>query len=118
FGPHTPEQWLALTRPQLKAAPQGGWMLHYDPGLAVPVRAATPELLKMGEALLWRSYDAIGCPTLLLRGAESDLLSHATAAAMTQRGPRARLVELAGIGHAPTLVAPDQVQLVADFLRS
>jgi pimeloyl-ACP methyl ester carboxylesterase len=118
FGPHTPEQWLALTRPQLKAAPQGGWMLHYDPGLAAPVRAATPELLKMGEALLWRSYDAISCPTLLLRGAESDLLSHATAEAMTQRGPRARLVELAGIGHAPTLVAPDQVQRVADFLRS
>lgn len=117
FGPHTPEQWLALTRPQLKAAPQGGWQLHYDPGLAKPVQAATPESLAFGEALLWQSYDAITCPTLLLRGADSDLLSRATAEAMTQRGPRAELVELAGVGHAPTLVAEDQVRLVADFLR-
>jgi pimeloyl-ACP methyl ester carboxylesterase len=58
------------------------------------------------------------CPTLLLRGAESDLLSPATAQAMTQRGPRARLHEFAGVGHAPTLVAPDQVAVVRDFLLS
>jgi pimeloyl-ACP methyl ester carboxylesterase len=118
FGPHTPEQWLALTRPQIKAAPQGGWMLHYDPALAQPVRATTPEMLKLGETLLWRSYDAISCPTLLLRGAESDLLSRATAEAMTQRGPRAQLAEFAGVGHAPTLIAPDQVACVSAFLQS
>ena len=69
-----------------------------------------------GEALLWQRYDAITCPTLLIRGAESDLLARDTALAMTQRGPRARLVELPGIGHAPTLVAEDQVALVRDFL--
>lgn len=118
FGPHSREQWLALTRPQLKAAPQGGWMPHYDPGLALPVRAMTPELASFGEAMLWRAYDAIRCPTLLLRGAESDLLSPATAEAMTRRGPHARRVDLPGVGHAPTLVADDQVQLVVDFLRS
>ena len=67
---------------------------------------------------LWASYDAISCPTLLLRGAESDLLSADTALAMTQRGPRARLVEWAGVGHAPTLVQDEQVHAVREFLLS
>jgi len=118
FGPHSREQWLALCRPQLRPAPEGGWMPHYDPAIAVPYRSFTPELAKAGEALLWASYDALRCPTLLLRGAQSDLLSLATAQAMTQRGPRARLVEFEGVGHAPTLVAPDQVACVRDFLEA
>jgi len=76
------------------------------------------ELAAAGEAMLWQSWDAIRCPTLLLRGAESDLLTRATAEAMTQRGPRARLHEFAGVGHAPTLVHPDQIAVVRDFLLS
>jgi len=119
FGPHTPEQWLALTRPQLVATTKdgvAGFKSHYDPAIAVPVRAATPELMAAGEALLWQAYDRITAPTLLLRGAESDLLSPETAQAMTQRGPRARLHELPGVGHAPTLVAADQRAVIRDFL--
>jgi len=115
FGPHTRDQWLALTRPQLK--PDGdGFKPHYDPAIAVPFRAITPEAAAAGEALLWHFYSQVTCPTLLLRGALSDLLAPATALAMTQRGPKARLVEVAGVGHAPMLVQPDQVQLVRDFL--
>ncbi|MDE2277563.1 MAG: alpha/beta hydrolase [Burkholderiales bacterium] len=115
FGPHTREQWLALTRPQL--VPDGqGYKSHYDPAIALGLRAITPELAAAGEAMLWQSYDRIACPTLLLRGAESDLLSPATAQAMTERGPRARLVEFAGVGHAPTLVAADQREAVRAFL--
>ena len=115
FGPHTREQWLALTRPQLM--PDGaGFKLRYDPGIAVPFKAATPAMAAVSEALLWQAYDRLQCPTLLLRGAESDLLSPATAHAMTQRGPRARLVEFAGVGHAPTLVQPDQRAVVREFL--
>ena len=115
FGPHSREQWLALTRPQLQ--PDGaGFKPRYDPAIAVPFRLITPDLARVGEALLWQSYDRLSCPTLLLRGAESDLLSRATAQAMTERGPRARLVEFAGVGHAPTLVQPDQVQVVREFL--
>ncbi|MEY4749866.1 MAG: hypothetical protein RIQ60_2080 [Pseudomonadota bacterium] len=117
FGPHTREQWLALTRPQLVAAPQGGVMSRYDPGIAIPIRATTPELAALGQTLLWQAYDAVRCPTLLLRGAESDLLSPATAQAMRTRGPQARLVEFPGVGHAPTLVAADQIAAVRDFLR-
>ncbi|HEX7968648.1 MAG TPA: alpha/beta hydrolase, partial [Stellaceae bacterium] len=65
---------------------------------------------------LWPSYDAIRCPTLLLRGAESDLLRPSDAEAMTQRGPRAKLVEFPGIGHAPALMAEDQIAAIRDFL--
>ncbi|HSI60340.1 MAG TPA: alpha/beta hydrolase [Ideonella sp.] len=117
FGPHTREQWLALTRPQLK--PDGtGFKPHYDPAIAQAFKAVTPELAAAGEAGLWYAYDRIACPTLLLRGEHSDLLSPETAAAMTQRGPRARLHEVAGVGHAPMLVQPEQVQAVREFLLS
>jgi len=117
FGPHSRAQWLALTQPQLK--PDGdGFKPHYDPLIAMPFRAVTPEVAQAGEAVLWASYDRVVCPTLLLRGADSDLLSAATAQAMTQRGPRARLHEFAGVGHAPTLVQPDQVAVVREFLRA
>lgn len=115
FGPHTRAQWLDLTRPQLRVDGDG-LKSHYDPAIALPFRALTPEFAAAGEALLWQAYDGLSCPTLLLRGAESDLLSSATAQAMTQRGPRARLVEFAGVGHAPMLVQREQRQAVREFL--
>jgi len=117
FGAHSREQWLALTRPMLKGD-GGGFIPHYDPNIAVPFRSITPALAEAGEAALWRSYDAVKCETLLVRGAESDLLSRQTAQAMTQRGPKAHVCEFAGVGHAPTLVAPDQVAAVREFLLS
>lgn len=116
FGPHTPAQWLALSRPMLRPDGQGGFTLHYDPAIAVPFRSLTEVGAQAGEAALWQLYDQITARVLLLRGAQSDLLSPATAAAMAQRGPRAQVVEFAGVGHAPTLVAGEQAQVVADFL--
>lgn len=119
FGPHNPEQWLALSRPMLKPIPgaaDGAVMLHYDPAIAVPVRALTEAAARDGEAVLWQLYDNIRAQTLILRGAQSDLLSHATAQAMALRGPRARLIEFENVGHAPTLIAMDQVSTVGDFL--
>lgn len=115
FGPHTREQWLALTRPQLKADGDG-FVPHYDLQIAVPFRAITPEAAKAGEALMWSMYDSLRCPTLLLRGADSDLLTRETAQLMTQRGPKAELQQFAGIGHAPTLNSPDQIAVVREFL--
>ena len=117
FGPHTREEWLALTRAQL-VSDGDGFKPHYDPAIGVPFKAVTPELAAAGEAMLWQAYDAIRCPTLVLRGAVSDLLARATADAMTQRGPRARLHEVDGVGHAPTLVHADQIAVVRDFLLS
>jgi pimeloyl-ACP methyl ester carboxylesterase len=119
FGPHTREQWLELSQPQIVPAPDGnGFVPHYDPAIAVPFRAVTADIAKAGEAALWAAYDRLAAPTLLLRGAQSDLLSAATAQAMTERGPRARLVEFAGVGHAPMLVQPDQRAVVREFLRA
>jgi pimeloyl-ACP methyl ester carboxylesterase len=117
FGPHSREQWLDLTRPMLRREGDR-FRLHYDPAIALALRAITPAAAAAGEAALWAAYDAIRCPTLVLRGATSDVLSAATAAAMQERGPRAQLRELAGVGHAPTLVAPDQVALVREFLQA
>ena len=117
FGPHTREQWLALTRPQLKVD-GAGFKPHYDPAIAVPFRLLTADVAKAGEAALWAMYDRLRLPVLLLRGAESDLLSASTALAMTLRGPRAHLIEFAGVGHAPTLVQADQRQAIVDFLQA
>lgn len=116
FGPHTPEQWLKLSQAMVKPLPEGGYTLHYDPNIAIPLRSLTAESAQQGQAALWQLYDNIAAQTLLLRGAQSDLLSAQTSAAMTQRGPRARLVEFEGVGHAPTLIAGDQVDVVAGFL--
>ena len=117
FGPHTRAQWLALTRPQLVPHPSGtGFQSHYDPAIALPFKAVTPELAAVGEALLWQAYDRLRGPALLLRGADSDLLSRTTAQAMTQRGPRAQLHEFAGVGHAPMLVQHEQRAVVQRFL--
>ncbi len=123
FGPHTPEQWRALSLPLLRQR-EGRWWLHYDPALAVPVKALLDapdqararQAVRDGEATLWGLYDAISARTLLLRGQQSDLLTPETAAEMGQRGPRARCVVFEGVGHAPTLVAADQVAVVENFL--
>ncbi len=120
FGPHSDEEWLALSAPLFREedGQGGGWKLRYDPAIALPFAAVTPEVAAAGEAMLWAAYDGLRCPTLLIRGADSDLLSAETARAMTQRGPHARLVELPGVGHAPTLVHADQISIVRDFLSS
>lgn len=118
FGQHTDAQWLALTAPMLKPLPDGGLGLHYDPAIGEPLRAMTTEAVAQGQAIMWQLYDQITAQTLLLRGEQSDLLSVATASDMQQRGPHAQCVTLANVGHAPTLVAADQVRVVRDFLLS
>jgi pimeloyl-ACP methyl ester carboxylesterase len=112
FGPLTDAQWEHVVCTNARQHADGTWGLGYDPAIAVPFRAlsAPPDL--------WPQWDAIGCPTLVLRGAQSDLLSHATAMAMAARGPRARVAEIPGVGHAPMLLAADQVATVVEFLRS
>ena len=112
FGPHSDAEWRMLTESVVRRAPEGGWRLHYDPALAVPFTAQSLT----ADVELWSVYDAIRCPTLVLRGEHSDLLSRATAQAMSVRGPRSRVVEIAGVGHAPTLLHEDQIRVVEEFL--
>jgi pimeloyl-ACP methyl ester carboxylesterase len=96
----------------------GQWTRNYDLSLTAAFRKAYLDNYEASDAQSWVNYDAITCPTLLLRGAQSTLLPANVAKAMTERGPKAKMVELAGIGHAPTLVNPDQIAIVKDFLLS
>jgi pimeloyl-ACP methyl ester carboxylesterase len=111
FGPHSDSEWRFLTEVVMRPNPSGGYKFHYDPAIAKAFNSAPP-----GRPIdLWPVYDKIRVPTLVIRGAESDLLSPETARAMTQRGPRAKLIELPGIGHAPTLMHEDQVRHIDTF---
>jgi pimeloyl-ACP methyl ester carboxylesterase len=113
FGPHSDAQWRTLTEHWVRQLPDGSWRPHYDARMATAFRAGMPE---EGDLELWPVYDAIRCQTLVLRGELSDLLSRDTTAGMAKRGPKARVVEIAGVGHAPTLMHADQIALVRDFL--
>ena len=115
FGLRTREQWREITEPSLRSDGDR-WVLHYDPLIAMPFASVTPQSAAAGEATMWKLYDAIRCPTLITRGADSDLLTRETAELMTRRGPRARLVEFAGVGHAPMFFDDDQIAAVRDFL--
>ena len=112
FGPLTDAQWEHVIRTNARQRTDGSWGVGYDPAIAIPFRALS------APTDLWPMWDAITCPTLVLRGEHSDLLSKATATAMAARGPHARVAEIAGVGHAPMLLAEDQVATVVDFLRS
>lgn len=116
FGPHSEREWDKLARDVLVCRGDGQWTRHYDPGLARPFAAVTPERAAQDQAALWAAFDAIRCPTLLVRGEHSDLLARATAEEMTRRGPRPELVEIAGVGHAPTFLHPDQIAIARAFL--
>ncbi len=111
FGPLTDAQWHHLTLHGAKQHDDGSWGMCYDPAIALPFRSGPLQ-----DIDLWNYWDKIACPTLVLRGAKSDLLLRETAEQMQQRGPRARLVEFAGIGHAPMLMAQDQIAVVKEFL--
>lgn len=114
FGPHSDAEWTFLVDNVLVQRLDGTWTLHYDPAIAIPFR----EGLKIpGDVDLWSVWDAIRAPTLVLRGERSDLLSADTARAMTERGPKAELATIPGVGHAPTLVPAAQVEIVRAFLE-
>jgi len=113
FGRLTDAQWEHITRPNVRQGDDGRWRLAYDPGIGVPFRASPKP-----PPDLWGVWDLIRCPVLVLRGAQSDLLSPATAAQMAARGPRPALVEFADVGHAPMLLSSEQIDPVARFLRA
>ena len=111
FGPLTDAQWRHLTAHALREC-EGGLEMRYDPAIGDAFRSDAPR----GDVDLWPMYDAIACPTLVLRGMASDLLSAATTAQMATRGPRAQVAEIPGVGHAPMLMDLDQIGLVSAFL--
>lgn len=110
FGPLSDEQWRHLAMHGHRRREDGSYGLGYDPAIANNVRLAVQDWD------LWALWDKIACPVLVLRGQQSDLLLSETAADMTRRGPRAELKTWDGIGHAPALMAPDQIAAVRQWL--
>lgn len=112
FGPLSEDDWRFLARHTVRQRADGRWGFAYDPRIAEPFKAAFA-----GQDIdLWPLYESITCPTLVIRGAESDLLSRDTWQQMGQRGPNAGLAEVPGVGHAPMFLSGDQVSIVRDFL--
>ena len=115
FGKLSDAQWRPLTVHVTRSTADGKVEFAYDPGLAQPFREMLVE--SGGKDIeLWPLYDAVACPTLLLRGVDSDLLTHDTALEMSRRGPQARLVEIPDAGHAPMLMDLSQVLPIREFL--
>ena len=110
FGSLTDQQWRHLTVHGAVENADGTWGFRYDPAIG---NALQGELADIDLSIFW---DAVSCPTLLLRGAESDILPREVAQAMTQRGPKAKLVEFENVGHAPMLLNDAEVGVVRDFL--
>jgi pimeloyl-ACP methyl ester carboxylesterase len=112
FGAHSDAEWRFLTEHVVRRNPDGSFRMHYDPALALTFKAPGPPR----DVELWGLYDNIRCPTMVVRGESSDLLTRDTANEMSRRGPRAEVVEIAGVGHAPTLIHEDQIRVVRGFL--
>ena len=111
FGNLIDEQWRHMTIHGARQLEDGRYTFAYDPGIAENFRT-----LDLKDIDLWSMWDAIRCPTLVLRGEHSDVLDHADAVTMTERGPKAKLIEFPSMGHAPALMADDQIAVVRNWL--
>jgi hypothetical protein len=112
FGLTTDAQWRRLA--ETSVTPNGnGFRLHYDPAIAVPLKA---QQTGSADVNLWPLYEAVKCPTMVVRGEFSDLLDRATHGEMAQRGPHATIAEVPGVGHAPMFMDEAQIAIVRNFL--
>ena len=105
--------WLKLAKRCMAVGSNGRIQFDYD------MKIAEPFSQPGGEAGvdLWPGLDAFaGRPTLLLRGAISDILSPATHARMAAQMPEAEAVTIQGVGHAPTLDEPEAVAAIERLL--
>lgn len=114
--PHyTDADWDAFARRVFREGADGSPVLDYDPDIAVPIRAAgaralVPNLWPMFRALARRR------PTLLIRGATSDLLSADIADRMKKAAPDMDYAEIPGVGHAPMLDETESKAAIFEFL--
>jgi len=107
--------WDAFARRIFRQQPDGEIALDYDPDIAVPIRAAGAKALVPN---LWPMFRRLAKkrPTLLVRGANSDLLSADIAARMKKAAPTMAYVEVPGIGHAPMLDEAEAKAAIFEFL--
>ena len=112
FGDLTDAQWRHMVGHGVRQRGDGTYGLNYDPAIGTPFRREP-----IRDVDMWVVWDAVTCPTLVIRGAKSDLLRAETACEMTRRGPSAEIIELSGFGHAAALMSTDQISVVRDWLR-
>jgi pimeloyl-ACP methyl ester carboxylesterase len=115
FGPLSEAQWRHLVAHSGRTRADGRLGLAYDPKIGEAFRAAETEG-GLRDVDFWPFYDQIRCPALVLRGGQSDILRPSDAMAMSERGPKAQIIEMPRVGHAPALMADDQIATVRDFL--
>jgi pimeloyl-ACP methyl ester carboxylesterase len=110
FGALDDAAWRHLAEHSQRRLPDSGFGLAYDPAIGKGLAAALTR-----DVDLWALWQKVACPVLVLRGAESDLLPAETAKVMTEK---ARVVEIPGTGHAPSLMVSDQIELVRSWLSA
>ncbi len=93
----------ARVRHGLKRLPDGGLTWKYAKGLRDMMREGRRDAVD-----LWEPLGRIPCPTLIVRGADSDILSAEVAKKMTERLPDGRVVEIAGAGHTVPADRPEE----------
>jgi pimeloyl-ACP methyl ester carboxylesterase len=110
FGENPESFWQRMTETSYRRLENGQVTLHYDPMIVTQFTNHRSDLD------IWDRYEAVDCPMLLLRGADSDVLTPEVADDMVARNANCRLETIAGYGHAPTLNREDQIGLIRDFL--
>ncbi len=114
FGITNEEHWRHLFEYSLIQNADGSWTFAYDPKILPPLDSN----IAVQDVDFWQLWPALEkLPILLLRGAQSDILTHDTALQMKQRGSSLTLRELEGIGHAPALMDDAQISLITEFLN-
>jgi len=114
--PHyTDADWAAFARRTFREGTEGAPVLNYDPDISAPIKAAGAKALIPN---LWPYFRALARkkPTLLLRGATSDLLSPAIVARMRKAAPAMAYAEVSGVGHAPMLDEVEARAAIFEFL--
>ncbi len=115
FGIRSEEHWQQVFKASFIQLADGRYALAYDPDIGKPfMQSVSDDMVDIDLSGFWNK---VQCPCLVLRGEHSDILSHANAKAMCESKPQAELVEWAGIGHAPSLLEPQQIDLIADWLK-
>ena len=100
---------LEMAKWAVKPAPGGGLTWKMDPSVRRPLRGGTAQQ----RLDLWVPYIRITCPILIVRGADSDILGRDTAQRMcTMHRATAKLVEVPGVGHAPSLLEPESLAAI------
>jgi pimeloyl-ACP methyl ester carboxylesterase len=113
WGPMTDEQWRHMAEHNARGTEDGRITYAYDAEIA---RIFESEPL--GTVDLWACWDAIACPTMVIQGAQSMLLTDDILDKMRGRGPNYDLTVFDDCGHVPSLMAPEQIQAVQEWLRS